>query len=234
MNEENRKYQEFIKRYFAEEGITYSSWKEIQPLYLRYRGRCLKMKPESYEQFLNLCLFESNRRCKYDSGGKLKEGETAGWDKSEDEKEQERDYAGVYYTGKQARMNYKLSYKESPKKEDFEHPMEWRAAYHDWSYLKEELSDYEAVKARLNKPANKKKPDLIPNENSDGKHYHYMFQLPFLVRYALRCLSGEYPPECFPEALNDYRDELQSLLDKQREAYNQEPVNFVWDTNWNV
>ena len=236
MTESNKMFKDFILRYFKEEGITYSSWKEIQPLYLRYRGRCLKQKPKTYEQFKNLCLFDSNRHCKYDDKGSLKEGETVGWNKSE-EKEQKwkYKYSGVHGTGQRARANYKLNYKAPPKKEDFEHPMEWRRAYYDWSYLKEELVDYAAVKAVLNKPANKKKPDLIPNEGSDGKRYRYMFQYPFLIRYALKCLGGTFPIECFPESLNDYRKELQELLDKQREAYNKEPIkDFLWSTNWSI
>lgn len=222
----NELYKEFILRYFKEEGITYSNWKEIQPLYLRYRGRCLKMKPQTYEQFRNLCLFESQRHCKYDDKGSLKEDETTGWNKSE-EKEQKRNYAGACYTGQRTRVNYKLNYKDPPKKEDFEFPMEWRRAYRDWSYLKDQLADYEAVKAILNRPVNNRKPDLIPNEGCDMKRYHYMFEYPFLIRYALRCLSGEYPTEAYPEVLNEIKDELQSLLDSQKEAFEKEgPANF--------
>lgn len=228
MNESNKIYKDFILRYFQEEGITYNSWAEIQPLYLRYRARCLKMKPDTYQAFLNLCTFESNRHCKYDAKGSLKEGEEVGWDKSE-EKEQKREYAGVAGTGQRARANFKLNYKAPPKKEDFEHPMEWRRAYYDWTYLRDELVDYAAVKAVLNKPANKRKPDLIPNEGCDGKRYHFMFELPWLIRYALKCLGGTFPIECFPESLTDYKEELQELLDKQREAYNKEPLNFPWE-----
>ena len=231
----NELYKEFIKRYFQEEGITYSSWKEIQPLYLRYRGRSLKMKPETYEQFKNLCLFESQRHCKYDDKGSLKEGETAGWGKSE-EKEQKRNYnySGVWNTGRFARVNYKLNYKAPPKKEDFELWKDFKAAYDDWRYLKDQLADYEAVKAILNKSTNKRKPDLIPNEGGDMKRYHYMFEYPWLIRYALKCLGGTYPIECFPESLNDYREELRELLDEQRESYNKEPVNFAWDTSYSI
>lgn len=221
----NELYKEFIKRYFKEQGITYTKWSEIQPLYLRYRGRCVKLRPETYEQFKNLCLFESRRHLKYDDSGNLKEGETAGWSKSE----QKRNYAGAFYTGQRARVNYKLNYKAPPKKEDFEFAMEWRKAYQDWSYLKDQLADYEAVKAILNRPASKRKPDLIPNENGDMKRYHYMFEYPFLIRYALRCLSGEYPVECFPDALTEVKGELQELLNKQRKVLEEEPVDFEFE-----
>lgn len=229
MNKETKLYQEFIKRYLTEQGVPLSPWKDVQPLYLRYRARCLKMKPSNYQAFLNLCCFESTRaNTKYDDKGTLKEGKHKGV-QTEEEKEQKRKYAGVQYTRQLSSMNYKLNYKAPPKKEDFEHPMEWRAAYRDWAYLKAELADYEAVKAVLNKPVNKRKPDLIPNEGGDMKRYHFMFEYPFMIRYALKCLGGTFPIECFPESLNDYKDELQELLNKQRNSYNQEPLNFPWE-----
>lgn len=230
MSSENRKYKDFILRYFKEQGITYTKWSEIQPLYLRYRGRSLKLKPETYEQFKNLCLFESNRHCKYDSKGSLKEGETTGWNKSE-EKEQKRKYCGSYYTGQCVKRNYKFNYKDPPNKEDFAVKTEWRDAYQDWSYLKAELADYASVKAVLNAPVNKRKPDLIPNDGGNRKRYHFMFEFPFLIKYAFRCLGGLYPPECFPEVLNDYKEELKDILNKQKEAYERDPIDFNLGTN---
>lgn len=229
MNEENRKYKDFIKQYLTEQGVDFSCYETYKPLYLRYRARCLKMKPDTYQAFLNLCCFESTRaNTKYDMHANLLEGKHKGI-QTEEEKEQKRNYRGTWYTRQQASMNYKLNYKAPPKKEDFEFPMEWRKAYLDWSYLKAELADYEAVKAVLNKPTNKGKPDRIPNEGCDMKRYHYMFEFPYLIRYALKCLGGTYPIECFPESLNDYRQELQELLNKQRNSYNQEPLNFPWE-----
>ena len=46
-----------------------------------------------------------------------------------------------------------------------------------------------------------------------------LLNYPWLIRYALRCLSGVYPIECFPEVLNERREELQELLNKQKEAF---------------
>lgn len=119
----------------------------------------------------------------------------------------------------ETKRNYKLNCKAPPKKEDFEFPMEWRAAHKDWKYLKNQLADYESVKAVLSKPTNKRKPDLIPNTGCDRKKYHFKFEYPWLIRYALKCLGGTFPIECYPDALTDYREELQELLDKQRESY---------------
>lgn len=229
MNEENRKYKDFIKQYLAEQGVDFSCYEKYKPLYLRYRARCIKMKPDSYQSFLNLCTFESTRaNTKYDMNANLLEGKHKGV-QTEEEKEQKRRYGGTQYMRQQASMNYKLNYKAPPKKEDFEHPMEWRRAYHDWSYLKDELADYEAVKAVLNKPATKGKPDRIPNEGGDMKRYHYMFELPYLIKFALRCLGGLYPAEAFPEALIDYKEELEEMLQQQRYSYSKEPLNFPWE-----
>ena len=210
------KYQEFVKRYLKEEGITYSNWKEIQPLYLRYRARCLKMKPETYEQFLNLCTFESNRKTKYDSKGSLKEGEEVGWkNKSKKEATGSRD------TICRIRKDYKLNYKAPPKKEDFE-GTDYRLAYKDWSYLKYALADYEAVKSLIEEFENGQHTAAVGDNNHD-----LLLNYPWLIKYALRCLAGVHPIEAYPEVLNDYREELQSLLDKKREAYSTDGSEVV-------
>ena len=214
--DERYKYQEFIKRYFQEEGITYSNWKEIQPLYLRYRARCLKSKPETYEQFKNLCLFESNRKTKYDTKGELKEGAQVGW-----ERKDKKEATGSRDVICRLRKDYKLNYKAPPKKEDFELVVDYRLAYKDWSYLKDELADYEAVKALIEEFENGQHTAAVGDNNR--QYYQY----PYLVRYALKCLSGEYPIEAYPECLSDYREELQSLLDKQREAYSKSESEVV-------
>lgn len=203
-------YQEFIKKFLSEQGIPLSPWSSVQPLYLRYRARCLRSKPETYQQFLNLCTFESNRKTKYDIKGELKEGEKTGWDKKVEK---------VGATGSRdvicrIRKDYKLNYKAPPKKEDFELDVDYRLAYKDWSYLKSELSDYEAVKSLIEKFENGQHTAATGDNNHD-----LLLNYPWLIRYALKCLSGEYPIECFPEVLNERREELQELLEKQREAY---------------
>ena len=208
--EERYKYQEFIKRYLTEQGIPLSPWESCKPLYLRYRARCLKMKPETYEQFLNLCTFESPRKTKYDIKGELKEGENVGWDKKVEK---------VGATGSRdvicrIRKDYKLNYKAPPKKEDFELDVDYRLAYKDWSYLKYALADYEAVKALIEEFENGQHTAAVGDNNHD-----LLLNYPWLIRYALKCLGGTIPAECFPEPLNSYKEELQNLLDKQREAY---------------
>ena len=203
-------YQEFIKKFLSEQGIPLSPWSSVQPLYLRYRARCLKMKPESYKEFLNLCTFKSTRKTKYDIKGELKEGEKAGWDKKVEK---------VGATGSRdiicrIRKDYKRNYKAPPKKEDFELDVDYRLAYKDWSYLRNQLSDYEAVKSLIEEFKNGQHTAAVGDNNHD-----LLLNYPWLIRYALKCLSGVYPAECFPEVLNDYKEELKELLEKQREAY---------------
>ena len=208
--EQRYKYQGFIKKFLSEQGIPLSPWSSVQPLYLRYRARCLKMKPETYESFLNLCTFESNRKTKYDIKGELKEGAQVGWDKKVEK---------VGATGSRdvicrLRKDYKLNYKAPPKKEDFELDVDYRLAYKDWSYLKYSLADYEAVKELIEEFENGQHTAAVGDNNHD-----LLLNYPWLIRYALKCLGGTIPEECYPEVLNSYREELQELLEKQREAY---------------
>ena len=209
-SEQRYKYQEFVKKYLREQGIPLSPWESVKPLYLRYRARCLKLQPKTFEQFLNLCTFESPRKTKYDIRGELKEGEKAGWDKKVEK---------VGATGSRdvicrIRKDYKLNYKAPPKKEDFELDVDYRLAYKDWSYLKYALADYEAVKSLIEEFENGQHTAAVVDNNHD-----LLLSYPWLIRYALKCLSGVYPVECFPECLSDYREELQNLLEKQKEAY---------------
>ena len=215
--EQRYKYQGFIKRYLTEQGIPLSPWESCKPLYLRYRARCLKSKPETYEQFLNLCTFESNRKTKYDIKGELKEGEKASWE-PKDKKEATSSRVVIC----RIRKDYKLNYKAPPKKEDFELDVDYRLAYKDWSYLKYALADYEAVKSLIEEFENGQHTAAVGDNNHD-----LLLNYPWLIRYALRCLSGVYPAECFPEPLNSYREELQELLNKQKEAYSADGSEVV-------
>ena len=201
-------YQLFIKQYLKEIGVPLKPWEVAKPLYLRYRARCLKLRPESYEQFKNLCLFEPTRKTKYTDKGELKEGEKAGWDKKEDTVR-----AGTRDKICRIRKDYKLNYKAPPKKEDFEFTADYRLAYKDWSYLKAELADYEAVKMFIEKFENGQHTAATGENNPDLLNY------PWLIRYALKCLGGIIPEECFPESLTNYREELEELLNKQKVAY---------------
>ena len=202
-------YQEFIKKFLSEQGIPLSPWESVKPLYLRYRARCLKMKPETYESFLNLCTFKSSRKTKYDIKGELKEGEKAGW-----EPKGKKEATGSRDVICRIRRDYKLNYKAPPKKEDFDLDIDFRSAYKDWSSLKYALADYEAVKSLIEEFENGQHTAAVGDNNHD-----LLLNYPWLIRYALKCLGGIIPEECYPECLSDYREELQSLLDKQKEAY---------------
>lgn len=207
--EQRYKYQGFVKRYLTEQGIPLSPWESVKPLYLRYRARCLKSKPETYQQFLNLCTFESSRKTKYDTKGELKEGAQVGW-----ENKDKKEATGSRDVICRIRKDYKLNYKAPPKKEDFELDVDFRSAYKDWSYLKYALADYEAVKSLIEEFENGQHTAAVGDNNHD-----LFLNYPWLIKYALRCLAGEYPTEAYPEPLNDYKEELQELLNKQKEAY---------------
>lgn len=201
--EQRYKYQEFIKRYLTEQGIPLSPWESVKPLYLRYRGRCLKNKPETYEQFKNLCTFESNRKTKYSERGELKEGESVGW-----ENKVKKEATGSRDVICRLRKDYKLNYKAPPKKEDFEVGTDYRLAYKDWSYLKDELADYEATKLAIQK--------IEKQTIEAGVESRNLTAFPWLIKYALRCLGGTIPIEAYPEVLNSYKEELIELLEKQK------------------
>lgn len=205
--EQRYKYQGFVKRYITEQlGIPLSPWESVKPLYLRYRARCLKSKPENYEQFLNLCTFDSTRKTKYDIKGELKEGEKAGW-----ENKGKKEATGSRDVICRLRKDYKLNYKAPPKKEDFELDMDYRLAYKDWSYLKYALADYAAVKSLIEEFENGQHTAAVGDNNHDP-----LLNYPWLIKYALRCLVGIYPIEAYPESLNSYREELIGLLEKQK------------------
>lgn len=208
------KYQLFIKQFLKEQRIPLRPWESYKPLYLRYRARCLKNKPENYEQFLNLCTFDSPRKTKYDIKGELKEGEKAGWENKGKKETECTVRSGTRDVICRIRKDYKLNYKAPPKKEDFELDVDYRLAYKDWSYLKDELADYEAVKELIEEFENGQRTPATGDNNHD-----LLLNYPWLIKYALRCLSGVYPAESFPEPLNDYKEELQELLNKQKKAY---------------
>lgn len=195
--EQRYKYQVFVKRYLTEQDIPLSPWESVKPLYLRYRARCLKLQPETYEQFRNLCTFNPSRKTKYDIKGELKEGEKVGWEKK-DRKEAtgSRDVVCI-------RKDYRLAHK-------------------DWSYLKDELADYEAVKALIEEFENGQHTAAVRSNKHD-----LLLNYPWLIKYALKCLSGVYPAECFPEPLNSYKEELKELLNKQKEAYSTDGSEVV-------
>lgn len=218
MTESNKVFKDFIKKFLSEQlGIPLSPWESCKPLYLRYRARCLKMQPEDYEQFLNLCTFESNRKTKYTEKGELKEGEEAGWNT-----QSKKEATGSRDVICRLRRDYKLNYKAPPKKEDFELDVDYRLAYKDWSYLKYALADYEAVKSLIEEFENGQHTAAVGDNNHD-----LFLNYPWLIKYALRCLSGVYPAECFPEPLNSYKEELKELLNKQKEAYSTDGSEVV-------
>lgn len=214
--EQRSSYKQWILNYLKEQGVDLSCYERYKPLYLRYRARCLKLKPTTEHAFRNLCTFKSTRaNTKYDMHANLLE-----------EKHKihfyKKEATGSRDVICRLRKDYKLNYKAPPKKEDFEVGTDYRLAYKDWSYLKDELADYEAVKSLIEEFENGQHTAAVGDNNHD-----LLLNYPWLIKYALRCLSGLYPAECFPEPLNSYREELQNLLDKQKEAYSTDGSEVV-------
>lgn len=200
--EQRSSYKQWILNYLKEQGVDLSCYERYKPLYLRYRARCLKMKPTTEHAFRNLCTFESTRvNTKYDMHANLLEGKHK-----------------IHFCKKEAtgsrdvicrlRKDYKLNYKAPPKKEDFEVGTDYRLAYKDWSYLKDELADYEATKLAIQK--------IEKQTIEAGVESRNLTAFPWLIKYALKCLGGTIPEECYPEVLNSYKEELIELLEKQR------------------
>lgn len=187
--EQRSSYKQWILNYLKEQGVDLSCYERYKPLYLRYRARCLKLKPTTEHAFRNLCTFESTRaNTKYDMHANLLE-----------EKHKIHFYKKEATGSKdiicRLRKDYKLNYKY-------------------WSYLKDELADYEAVKSLIEEFENGQHTAAVGDNNHD-----LLLNYPWLIRYALKCLGGTIPEECYPESLSDYREELQSLLNKQRKVY---------------
>lgn len=215
-------YKQWILNYLKEQGVDLSCYERYKPLYLRYRARCLKMKPTTEHAFRNLCTFKSTRaNTKYDMHANLLEGAQAGWE-NKGKKVEKAGATGSRDVICRLRKDYKLNYKAPPKKEAFEIGTDYRLAYKDWSYLKYALADYEAVKSLIEEFENGQHTAAVGDNNHD-----LFLNYPWLIKYALRCLSGVYPAECFPEPLNNYREELKELLNKQKEAYSADGSEVV-------
>ena len=143
-------YAKWIKAYLNSQGIF--TGKEYSILYNRYKARCLKYTPQSYESFLNLCTFDKLRN---------KKGQEVTLDKPR--------------------------------------------PFNEEKWIKEQKKQWEEYKDRMERYRSDKIRNLSQvNEQKD--------KMPYLFKFALRCLTGKYPIECYPESLEEYREELLKLL----------------------
>lgn len=72
-------------------------------------------------------------------------------------------------------------------------------------WLKDQKKEWEEYKIRMKWY----REDKIRRPVEKGKEKDRM---PYLFKFAIRCLAGVYPIECFPETLNEYKKELENYL----------------------
>ncbi len=182
---------DWIRDYLQSMGIDTYDWKEYRTLYLRYRARIRKYKPTTYQEFLNTCTFRKQRKRgvgDIDLGDY--EVELGGWSKKKPK--------GLPKDKKPKELEINIP-------EDPPFPME--------KWLKGQKKDFEEWKKRMFRY----REDKIRNLTQQGENGRLKDRMPYLFKFALKCLSGTYPEECFPEVLNDYKEELQEmLLNEQR------------------
>lgn len=89
----------------------------------------------------------------------------------------------------------------SPKQKEpyFNEERYWKDQRKDWEVYKTRMEHYRDEKIRNQEKVNEEK-DLMPYE----------------FKFALKCLGGTYPIEAFPEELEEYREELQNMLNDQK------------------
>lgn len=181
---------EWIRNYLQEQGVDTSCWDSYGILYNRYRARIRKYKPKTYQEFLATCTFRKQRRrgCGPEDLGDY-ERELGGWGKKK--------------ARKKAKKPKELKELKIIIPEDPPFPME--------RWLKDQKKEWEQYKLRMKRY----REDKIRNLTQQGENGRMKDRIPYLFRYALRCLSGTYPEECFPETLNSYKEELQKLLEEE-------------------
>ena len=99
--------------------------------------------------------------------------------------------------------------KKEPKEPGTEEPI---VPFNEKKYWKEQEKEWKEYKARMKHY----RDERITNLKQQGETGKWKDFPPCMFKFALRCLSGRIPEECFPERLNGYREELKSLLDDQK------------------
>ena len=188
MPQKRSESSQWIMDYLKSQGVDISCWDSYGVLYLRYKARCRKFKPQDYGQFLNTCCFRKQRKLGVgaeDLGDYTIE--LGGWGKKKVKKPRVLKELEINIPG------------------DPPFPME--------KWLKGQKKDFEEWKKRMFRY----REDKIRNLTQQGENGRLKDRMPYLFKFALKCLSGTYPEECFPEVLNDYKEELQEmLLNEQR------------------
>lgn len=185
----------WIKDYLKSQNVDISNWESYGPLYNRYSARIRKYNPQNYQQFLNLCTFQKQR--KNHSGGKDLgdwQKELGGWKKK-----------------------VKPEVPEVPEVPGELKVPTFHPSFNEERWIRDEKKDFEAWKKRCQHYRDGR---ITNTTQSSGETGRLKDRMPYIFRYAMKCLGGTYPIECFPEVLNDYKEELLELLNSQRENLN--------------
>lgn len=178
---------QWIKDYLKSQNVEISNWEEYGPLYNRYSARIRKYNPQNYQQFINLCTFKKQRKNRSgaeDLGDWSRE--LGGWKKKVEPREPREP---------------KVKPRE-PREPGSFHPTFNEERY--WRDQKQEWKEWKARMARY-------RDDKIRNLTQQGEQGRLKDYMPYTFKFAIRCLAGVYPIECYPEALEEYKEELMTF-----------------------
>lgn len=81
--------------------------------------------------------------------------------------------------------------------------------FNEEKWWKEQKRDFEAWKKRMKYY----REGRITNRKQQGETGRIKDMIPYTFKLALKCLGGSLPAECFPERLEEFREELMELLE---------------------
>lgn len=90
---------------------------------------------------------------------------------------------------------------KEPKEPPFNEEKWWKSQKKEWGEWKKRMQHY--------------RDDRIHNQKQQGETGRWKDFPPYTFKFALKCLSGRIPIECYPKELEVYREELQNLLDEE-------------------
>lgn len=175
---------QWVMDYLRSQGVDTSSWGSYGPLHVRYMARIKKYNPQNYQQFLNLCTFTKQRkkRCGPEDLGDWSR-ELGGWSK-------------------------KTSKEPKPKEPKESKPSTYRPVFNEERYLRDQKKEFSDWKLRMRRY----REDRIRNQEQQGETGRMKDLPPYMFKFAIRCLAGVYPIECYPSELEEYKEELMKLI----------------------
>lgn len=84
--------------------------------------------------------------------------------------------------------------------------------FNEEKYWKDQKKEWQNYKVRMLRY----REDKIRNQKQQGETGREKDLMPYTFKFALKCLVGTFPEEIFPKELEEFREELQGILEKQR------------------